>query len=445
MGKANIKLKKHISTFQFTILGFTGIIFIGCFLLMLPVSSKSGSFTGFWDALFTSTSAVCVTGLVVKNTVTYWSAFGQAVILLLIAAGGMGVVTIRAGLLVLAGRKPDLVQRTAMQDNYGALKLTGITGLMTFIFKVSLGIIILGAVCFGIEFCPKFGLLRGIWYSVFHSVSAFCNAGFDLMGSEVPYASLTAYSGNLIVNITVMLLIIVGGIGFVTWYDIREYGLKFKKYGMQTKVILCTTALLIVLPAVFFFMYEFGGEGGKGLLCGLFQSVTARTAGFNTADLTLFSESGIFIMIVLMLIGGSPGSTAGGMKTTTIAVLVKSAFSVFKRKESTSFFGRRISDETVKNASATFLMYITLFLAGGIVISCVEGLPLLSCLFETASAIATVGLSLGLTPGLGFVSRLILIFLMFLGRVGGLTLVYAAISSKKRNLAEYPKGKITVG
>ncbi|MCD8090877.1 MAG: Trk family potassium uptake protein [Clostridiales bacterium] len=446
MGKAKkIRLKRHITTFQFTILGFTGIIFAGCFLLMLPFSSKSGCITNFWDALFTSVSAVCVTGLVVQNTVTYWSAFGQAVILLLIALGGMGVITIRAGLLILAGRKPDLVQRTAMQDNYGALKLTGIVELMSFIMKVSTAVVLLGAVCFSIDFCPRFGFSRGIWYSVFHSVSAFCNAGFDLMGSEEAYCSLTAYSGNFIVNITAMLLIIIGGLGFVSWYDIKEYGLKFRKYGMQTKVIICTSLILIFVPAVFFFIYEFGGNGAEGLLCGLFQSVTARTAGFNTADLSLFSEGSIFIMIMLMLVGGSPGSTAGGMKTTTIAVLVKSAFSVFKRKESTSFFGRRISDETVKNASATFLMYITLFVAGGIIISMAEGLPLLSCFFETASAVATVGLSLGLTPTFGLVSRLVLIFLMFVGRVGGLTLVYAAVSTKKRNLAEYPKGKITVG
>lgn len=443
--KANIKLKKHISTFQITILGFGAVILGGCFLLMLPVSSASGSFTGFWDALFTSTSAVCVTGLVVRNTVTYWSGFGQAVILLLIAAGGMGVVTIRAGLLILAGRKPDLVQRSAMQDNYGALRLTGIVNLMSFILKVSAGVVILGAAAFAFDFIPRFGFLKGLWYSVFHSVSAFCNAGFDLMGSEVPYSSLTAYSGNLIVNITAMLLIVTGGIGFVTWYDIKEYKLNFKKYGMQTKVILCTSVVLILFPAVFFWLYEYGGTGREGLLMGLFQSVTARTAGFNTTDLTFFSEGGIMIMIVLMLIGGSPGSTAGGMKTTTVSVLVKSAFSVFKRKESTSFFGRRISDDIVKNASATLLMYLTLFLSGAVAISCIEGLPLLSCLFETGSAIGTVGLSLGLTPNLGFVSRLILIFLMFFGRVGGLTLVYAAISTKKRNLAEFPKGKITVG
>ncbi|MCD7778343.1 MAG: Trk family potassium uptake protein [Clostridiales bacterium] len=446
MNRAKKRLRKrHISTFQFTILGFAGVILGGCFLLMLPVSSKSGSFTSFWDALFTSTSAVCVTGLVVQNTATYWSGFGQLIILLLIMAGGMGVITIRAGLLILAGRKPDLVQRSAMQDNYAALKLTGIVNLMSFILKVSLGVVFLGAVCFAFEFVPRFGFFKGLWFSAFHSVSAFCNAGFDLMGSEIPYSSLTGFSGNVIVNITVMLLIIIGGIGFVTWYDIKEYGFNFRKYGMQTKVILCTSAALIFFPAVFFFAYEYGGMGQEAFLCGLFQSVTARTAGFNTTDLTLFSEGSIMIMIVLMLIGGSPGSTAGGMKTTTISVLVKSAFSVFKRKDSTSFFGRRISDDIVKNASATFFMYITLFLTGAIIISCVEGLPLMSCLFETASAIGTVGLSLGLTPELGFVSRLILIFLMFLGRVGGLTLVYAAVSTKKRNLAEYPKGKITVG
>ena len=243
-----------------------------------------------------------------------------------------------------------------------------------------------------------------------------------------------------------MALIIIGGIGFLTWDDIRTNRLRFQKYRMQTKVVLLTTALLLLLPAVCFFFFEFSHLPlSERILQSLFQSVTPRTAGFNTADLTRLSETGLGIMILLMLIGGSPGSTAGGMKTTTFAVLLSTAVSVFRRREHTHFFGRRISDDAVRNAATILTMYLILFLSGGFLISRVEGLPLLSCLYETASAIGTVGLTLGITPGLGQISRLILIFLMFVGRVGGLTLIFSALSGNQGNTARLPQEKITVG
>ena len=257
---------------------------------------------------------------------------------------------------------------------------------------------------------------------------------------------MTSYSVQPIVNLVIMMLIIAGGIGFLTWEDIKNHKWHFKKYRMQSKVIFVVTGLLIFLPALYFFYFEISNVPLTERVCvSLFQSVTPRTAGFNTADLTLLSEVGQMLIIILMLIGGSPGSTAGGMKTTTLAVLVSSALSVFRKKEHTNFFGRQIPDDTIRNAATIFLMYIVLFLVGGMVISRTDDIPLMTALFETASAIGTVGLSLGITPDLGLVSHIILICLMFFGRVGGLTLIFATISEKKPNGSKYPQEKITVG
>ncbi len=418
---------------------------------MLPVSTRSGQTASFFDALFTATSATCVTGLVVHDTATYWSPFGQAVILLLIQIGGMGVVTLAVALAVISGRKIGLMQRSTMQEAIAAPSVGGIVKLTGFILKATMLIEMIGAFLLLPVFWKDFGPLKGVWYALFHSISAFCNAGFDLMGSTGPFSSLTGYVDSDWVNGIIIGLIVVGGIGFLTWDDVKSKGLRIKKYRMQSKVILVMTSVLILIPFLFFFFREFGGQAFKDMSMGeriwasLFQAVTPRTAGFNTVDLTLLSEAGQTITIFLMLIGGSPGSTAGGMKTTTIAVLFVTLFSVFRRKEDTECFGRRIEEGAIKNAAAILLMYLSLFLTGGIIISCLEGLPILTCLFETASAIGTVGLSLGITSGLGALSRLILILLMFLGRVGGLTLVFAAFSDKAKNVARLPKERITVG
>ena len=280
----------------------------------------------------------------------------------------------------------------------------------------------------------------------FHSISAFCNAGFDLLGTaEHTFVSLTGYSGNAWLNIVIMLLIIIGGIGFLTWEDFYVNKFKFKRYRMQSKVVLITTAILIFAPAVFFFACDFGNlPVGKRLLASVFQSVTTRTAGFNTEDLSLMTEAGKAVMILLMLIGGSPSSTAGGMKTTTFAVLILNAFATFRSREDVGAFGRRFDGHVIKSAATIAMMYFMLFFFGGITISVYEGLPLLTCLYETASAVGTVGLTLGVTPGLHILSRVILILLMYFGRVGGLTLIYAVISGRI-NKAKMPLEKITVG
>lgn len=437
--------KIRLTTSQCIILGFFGMILLGTFLLMLPFSSRAGAVTPFGDALFTATSAVCVTGLVVYDTAAYWSVFGQTVIIILIQIGGMGVITVAASFALISGRRISLMQRSTMQEAISAPKVGGIVRLTSFIIRISLLIELLGAVAMAPVFCRDFGP-KGLWMALFHSISAFCNAGFDLMGTSMPFSSLTGYTADPVINVIVMLLIVIGGIGFLTWDDIRAHKLHIHQYRMQSKVILCTTAVLLLFPALYFFFFEFSALAPEErILASLFQSVTTRTAGFNTADLTALSEPGRYIMIALMLIGGSPGSTAGGMKTTTIAVLFASAISTFFRKEYAHFFGRRIDDGVIKNAATILLMYLSLFFFGGLAISIIEGAPMLDCLFETASAVGTVGLTLGLTSQLGLVSRGILIVLMFFGRVGGLTLIFAALSGTAKNVSKYPQEKITVG
>ncbi len=441
-----LHIHKHFTPFQIIILGFAGVILFGTLLLMLPVSSQSGQLTSFIDSLFTATSAVCVTGLIVFDTATYWSVFGQAVIILLIQIGGMGVITAASSIAMLSGRKISLMQRSTIQEALAAPKVGGIVRLTGFIIRITLITELAGAVLMSPIFCGKFGVFRGIWMSLFHSISAFCNAGFDLMGCGGKFSSLTFLAENPVINIVIMFLIIFGGIGFLTWDDISSNKFHFKKYRMQSKVILCTTAMLILLPALYFFFIEFRDEPIlRRIWISLFQAVTPRTAGFNTVPLNAVSEAGLGILIILMLIGGAPGSTAGGMKVTTVAVMFKNAMSVFRKRDQAQLFGRSVSDDAVRNAATVFLLYTSMFITGGIAISIIENIPLTTCLFETASAIGTVGLSLGITPTLCTASKLILTALMFLGRVGGMTLVFAAFSSKAKNISKFPQEKIIVG
>ena len=437
---------RRITTFQVIALGFFGLILTGTLLLMLPVSSRLPGGASFADCLFTATSAVCVTGLVVRDTATYWSGFGQAVILLLIQIGGMGVVTAALSLSFISGRKIGLMQRSVMQESISAPQVGGIVRLTRFIIAAAFGIELTGAVLLIPAFIPEFGWGKGVWYAFFHSISAFCNAGFDLMGIRGAFSSLTGFSGNILINAVLILLITIGGIGFLVWNDIKEHGIRWKQYRLQSKIVLMTSAVLVLLPFLWLLVFEMEDlSPGERLLPSLFQAVTLRTAGFNTVDLSQMSGGGQTVMILWMLIGGSPGSTAGGMKTTTVAVLLLTAFSVFRRKEDTACFGRRIGEDAVRSATAILMMYFLLFFISALIISKAENLPLLTCLFETASALGTVGLTLGITSGLGHVSRCILMVLMFLGRVGGLTLIYAAQSVKKSTLSTLPVEKITVG
>lgn len=443
--------RNFFSSARVIIVGFFLVIMVGALLLMLPIATNDGQVTPFSDTLFTATSAVCVTGLIVHDTAAYWSVFGQAVILMLIQIGGMGVVMVGISFAMISGRKIGLMQRSTMAEAIAAPQVGGIIRLTRFILRGVVIIELIGAALLAMVFVPDFGWGRGLWYALFHSVSAFCNAGFDLMGVREHYSSLTSFVGSPLINLVIMALIVIGGIGFLTWEDVKTKKWRIHKYRMQTKVILTVTIGLILLPALYYFFVEFSRDCwqelslGERVLASVFQAVTPRTAGYNTVDLTKMSDVGQSITMLLMLIGGSPGSTAGGMKTTTMAVLFASAFAVFHHREDALLFGRRISKEIVGNAAAILLMYLTLLIAGAVIISSVEGVDIHTCLFETASAIGTVGLSLSLTPSLGLISRLILIVLMFFGRVGGLTIVFAAVSAKKTYSSRLPQEKIMVG
>lgn len=438
--------RKRLTSFQIIIIGFIGIIVLGALILMLPISAKSRTVTPFNQTLFTATSAVCVTGLVVQDTATYWSGFGQAVILTLIQIGGLGVITMLAGVALLSGKRLSLSQRNTMQNAISAPMIGGIVRLTQFVLKGTAIVELTGAVVMMPVFISDYGA-KGVWMAFFHSVSAFCNAGFDIMGTpDNKFQSMTSYAANPVINTALMLLIVVGGISFLTWKDFADHKFHFKRYRMQSKVVLVTSGFLILIPAVIFFLHDLADLPiGERIAGSLFQSVTTRTAGFNTEDLTSLTKVGKAIFIVLMLIGGSPGSTAGGMKTTTVAVLFANAIASFRRKEDPEMFGRRIGAGAVKTASTIMLMYVTLCFTGAAVISIVEGLPLGVCLFETASAVGTVGLTLGVTPYLGLLSQCILMVLMFLGRVGGLTIIYAALSGNNKKLSKLPQEIITVG
>ena len=443
--------KQQLTPARIILIGFALLILAGALLLTMPISTRDGQGASFFDALFTATSATCVTGLVVQDTAQYWSGFGQAVIIVLIQIGGMGVVTVAVAISMLAGRRIGLKERWVMQESISAPQVGGIVRRTRFILAAMLLLEGAGALLLASRFCPEMGL-RGIWYAVFHAISSFCNAGFDLMGAAgTPFVSLTGYVGDPLVNLTVMGLIILGGIGFLTWGDVRQHKWHLRAYCLQSKLVLVTTAALILVPALFFFCYEFqlpqwdGLTLGEKILGSLFQAVTPRTAGYNTVDLTQLSGPTRMIITLLMLVGGAPGSTAGGFKVTTLAVFLLAARAVFRRQEDLQSFGRRLPADTLRSAAAILMAYVGLFLLGGLVISCVEGVALDAALFETASAIGTVGLTLGLTPELGGVSRIILIFLMYFGRVGGLTLIYAVLPDSGAVPAQLPQERITVG
>ena len=437
---------RKLSTFQIITAGFFALILAGALLLMLPFSSCAEGSVGFWDCLFTATSAVCVTGLVVRDTATTWTPFGQTIILFMIQIGGLGVITAAITLSFISGKKIGLKQRSTMQEAIAAPQVGGIVRLTRFILFISFLIELIGALLLFPFFASDFGWLKGAWYALFHSVSGFCNAGFDLMGFREPFSSLTGYAEHWGVNLILILLITVGGIGFLVWNDVKEHKLHFRHYRLQSKIVLITSAILVLIPFLWFVAFEMeDSPASKRILPALFQSVTLRTAGFNTVDLSTISSSGHALMIFWMLVGGSPGSTAGGMKTTTLAVLLVTAYAVVRRKEQPECLGRRIGTDTVMHAVCILVLYFVLFFASGVLISEIEGLPLRTCLFETASAIGTVGITLGITSQLGLLSRVILIVLMFLGRVGGLTLIYATQSARVGTQSSLPLEKITVG
>ncbi len=440
------RLRRHMNSAQIIILGFAALILCGALLLMLPIASQSRTVTPFHETLLTATSASCVTGLVVRSTGAHWSLFGQIVILFLIQIGGLGVVTVALCFVRLSGRKISLFQRSAMQDSISAPQVGGIVRMTSLILRGTLFTEGTGMLLLLPSFCRRFGA-KGIWYALFHSISAFCNAGFDLLGTAAdPFPSVTAFRTDPLVCITLALLILIGGIGFLTWEDIATHRHRIGRYRLQSKLILTVCAVLIAFPTLFFFFFEFtDGTVGQRLLDAFFQTVTPRTAGFNTVDLAAMQGASRAIMVVLMLIGGASGSTAGGMKMNTVGVLFANLGAIFRRRNEVEAFGRRIDPATVRQAAVIVTMYLTLFIGGGVAISAIEGLPIGSCLYESASAVATVGLTLGITPSLGVASQLILTVQMYLGRVGGLTLIYAALANPDTTPSRLPQEKVSVG
>ena len=436
----------RLSGSQSILLGFLTMILAGTLLLMLPISTKTGEWTCFTDAFFTATSASCVTGLVLYDTATHWSVFGQIVLLTMIQVGGMGVVTMTTILSRLIGKKLSLQARTTLQEAVSApnlgeiLKYTRFICIGTVIFEAA------GAIVMSPVFINEYGILKGIWISIFTSISAFCNAGFDLNGAHGDFSSMMPYADNPIIVITLVFLILTGGLGFLTWLDIRRHGFKFSRYSTQSKIIIVMEVFLIFIPMIYLFYGEYDNlPFGQRFLAALFHAVTPRTAGFNTTDYNLYSGTGILLTVVLMLIGGAPGSTAGGMKITTVAVLFFTMISVFKHEKSPAVFKRRIKSEAIYGAIAVFMLDVMIALLGAMLISKIEHLTFIKTLFESASAVGTVGLSMGITPGLSTLSKVILIFSMYMGRVGGLTLVFAAITRKSTGNRQYPADNIAVG
>ena len=440
---------------QVIVIGFAVIILVGAILLSMPISTQNGERIEFLDALFTSTSAVCVTGLVAVDTSTYWSFFGQLIIIILIQIGGLGFMTMTTLFSIIIKKRINLKERLLIQESLNQIDLSGLVRLTRYILLTTFLIEGVGALLLSTIFIPQFGILQGVWYSIFHAISAFCNAGFDLMGSvSGPFSSLTYYVNNFTVTVTISLLIILGSIGFPVIIDVIRYK-KLSKLSIHSKIVLFSTAILIVFPMLLILLIEYNnpktlGElsfGGK-ILASFFQSVTLRTAGFNTIDLSVMKESSIFLMIIIMFIGASPASTGGGVKTTTIATLVLTVKSFIFGKQDIEVCGRRISETTVKKSLGIFFIGITLFLIGTLIISVTDhGFSLLEVEFEVVSAIATVGLSIGGSPNLSILGKIFIMIFMFVGRVGSLTIFMALASRgmKKNPPIRYPEGKIIVG
>ena len=444
-------MKKKISSIRVIALGYMIMILIGTLLLMLPISSQNGQSAPFNEALFTATSASCVTGLIVRDTATEWTLFGQAVIITLIQIGGLGFMTIATWFSMLLKRRMGLKERELMvmsinNDNIGSIK-----GLTKTIICGTAIIEGTGALLLATRFIPQFGLAKGIWYSVFHAISAFCNAGFALMGIQAPYASLVNYSDDIIVNLTVCALITLGGLGFLVWDEIHRKKFKFKYYSLHTKLVLVVSAILTFGGAILFFIFErdfTNAESGalESVLTSLFSSVTARTAGFNTVDTAALSPASKMLTIFLMFIGGSPGSTAGGMKTTTLAVIAISTFNGIRRRQSKGIFGRRLEKDAIHQASSVAFTNISLALLGIMLVCAIQpSFDISDVIFEVASAIGTVGMTTGITRDLALASRFIIAFLMYCGRVGSVSFALALMEKKAAPPIKNPREKITIG
>ena len=436
---------------QIISLGYLIVIVLGTLLLSLPISSRDGESAGIINSLFTATSATCVTGLVVYDTYSQWSLFGQLTILTLIQIGGLGFMTIVTMFSFLLKRKIGLKERGLLKESVNTMYIGGIVRLTKKILFITFVFETVGAIILSLRFIPKIGFIKGIYCGIFHSVSAFCNAGFDIMGRFGEYSSLTAFSGDAVVNLTIILLIVIGGIGFFVWDDLIKNKLNYKKYQIHTKIVLFMTFLLIFLGAVLFYLSEKSNlltskPFGEKLLISLFASVTPRTAGFNTVDIAAMSPGSKLLTMVLMFIGGSPGSTAGGIKTTTTAVVFISLWASLRNVKKENIFGRRLEDDTLKKASAIISVNTVLVILSTFLINISNSSFALSdVMFEVISALGTVGLSTGITGSLDVFAKIIIVLLMYSGRVGSLSLALIFTEHRMPSVVQYPTEKINLG
>lgn len=445
---------------QILVLGFASLILLGAILLNLPIASNNGESIGFVNALFTATSAVCVTGLVVVNTLAHWTMFGKIVILILIQIGGLGFMTITTTLFIILGRKIRLKERLIIQEALNQYSLSGMVRLTKNIFLGTLLLELIGAILLSIKFVPDYGSY-GVFMGIFHSISAFCNAGFDIVGDS----SLTPYVGDVLVNITVMTLIVLGGLGFTVWLDVirvskdkveKRYSFKkwFTKLTLHSKLVLVLTFGLIVFSFIFFLIIEGNNPATLGnapikdkFLGSLFQSVTPRTAGFNTIPLDSMNDASKFMTIILMFIGGSPAGTAGGVKTVTVGVLFIVVLSVIRAREDAEIFDRKIPENIIKRALAVIMISLSVVIAVTMALSLSETGSFMKIFFEAVSGFATVGLTLGLTGSLTTVGKIVICITMFIGRLGPVTMAvaFSIRANRKNSSIKKPEEKIMVG
>ncbi len=445
-------LKNSLTYVRIIAMGYLAVIILGTLLLLLPGMTAEGCRTDFLTALFTATSATCVTGLVVVDTATHWTLLGQGTILLMIQIGGLGFMTMGVLLAMLLKKRITLRVRGLLQESMNYMQMGGVLRLLKTAFQGTLLFESVGAVLLAARFIPIFGVWKGIYYGVFHSVSAFCNGGFDLMGTySGKYSSLVEFHGDILINVVIMALIILGGIGFFVWSDIRKNGLCWKKYMLHTKITLFSTAFLLIGGTILFWLFEkenlLGGMNGKDqLLAAAFSSVTARTAGFNTIDTGGLTSASKLLTIVLMFIGGSPGSTAGGIKTVTAVVLVTYVWSNLRESKGVNIFHRRLDDDVIRKASNVVVISLLMAVTSVIIICFIQPQLLVEdILFEVFSAIGTVGMSTGIIRDLTTVSRILIILLMYCGRIGSMSFALSFTERKKAAPVQLPVEKIMIG
>lgn len=459
--KVDKAIKATFNTNLIILNGFLVALLVGTILLMLPVSSASGNGTDFITALFTATTSLCVTGLVVVPTYAYWSIFGKVIILILIQLGGLGIISFTIGFLIIIGKKISLKERKMIQESYNLDSAQGVLKILRKIFGITVKIEGIGAILYSIQFIPEYGIVKGICYSVFHSVSAFCNAGIDIIGND----SLVKYQGNVLVNFTTMMLIICGGIGFIVWLDIggiiseiRNKKLSPNKFiermKLHTKLVLITTAILVGGGFLFVLLFEYNNPDtlgnmtfGNKCLAALFEAVTLRTAGFITVPQAGFRDGTFMIMCGLMIVGGSPLGTAGGIKTTTLALVFLLTWATIKGKDDIEVCRRRINKQNVRSAVAIGTIVLSILAVAIMALSFTEGAPLKVITFEAVSALGTVGLSMDFTASLTAIGKLIIIVLMFFGRVGPITIAMAMAgrARKDRKITNYPEKRVMIG